>query len=45
MAAGAVAQSPDPAIGWKLSGAMDWHDCDDWDLWQVRLADQDDVPS
>lgn len=35
--------SPDPAIGWSLSGAMDWHECDDWDLWQVRLAEHDDV--
>lgn len=35
--------SPDPALGWKLSGAMDWHECDEWDLWQVRLADHDDV--
>lgn len=35
--------SPDPALGWNISGAMDWHECDDWDLWQVRLAEHDDV--
>jgi len=35
--------SPDPAVGWKLSGAMDWHECEEWDLWLVTLAEQDDV--
>jgi hypothetical protein len=35
--------SPDPARAWHLSGAMDWHECEEWDLWQVRLAEHDDV--
>jgi hypothetical protein len=35
--------SPDPALGWNITGAMDWHECEEWDLWLVRLAEHDDV--
>lgn len=33
-----------PSAAWGLSGDMDWvTEIDDWDLWQVRLADGDEV--
>ncbi|MER5608358.1 hypothetical protein AB0F93_00180 [Micromonospora tulbaghiae] len=39
-----VCLSPNPARAWSLSGDMDWTaEVDDWDLWQVRLADGDNV--
>lgn len=34
----------DPQGAWSLSGAMEWcSEIDMWDLWQVRLADGDEV--
>lgn len=39
-----VCLSPTPSGAWSLSGDMEWvSDVDEWDLWQVRLADGDDV--
>lgn len=39
-----VCLSPNPARAWSLSGDMEWvSEVDEWDLWQVRLADSDDV--
>lgn len=39
-----VCLSPTPSLGWSLSGDMDWvSEVDSWDLWQVRLADGDEV--
>lgn len=36
--------SPSPASAWGLSGDMDWvTEIDHWDLWQVRLAEGDEV--
>ena len=33
-----------PSAGWSLSGAMEWmSEIDEWDLWQVRLVDGDDI--
>ncbi len=33
-----------PARAWSISGAMDYvSEVDDWDLWQVVLADTDSV--
>lgn len=34
----------DPASAWRISGAMPFMaDVDEWDLWQVRLCDDDEV--
>lgn len=39
-----VCLGTDPQAAWSLSGAMDWCcEVDEWDLWQVRLADTDEV--
>lgn len=39
-----VCLSPTPSRAWSLSGDMEWvSEFDEWDLWQVRLADGDDV--
>jgi hypothetical protein len=39
-----VCLSPTPSAAWGLSGDMEWvSEVDEWDLWQVRLADGDDV--
>lgn len=39
-----VCLSPVPSSGWGLSGDMDWaSDVDEWDLWQVRLQEGDEV--
>lgn len=36
--------SPTPSSAWGLSGDMDWvSEIEAWDLWQVRLADGDEV--
>lgn len=36
--------SPTPSRAWSLSGAMEWvSEVDEWDLWQVRLAEGDHV--
>lgn len=36
--------SPTPSSAWGLSGDMQWvSEIDDWDLWQVRLAEGDEV--
>jgi hypothetical protein len=38
-----VCLATDPLVGWSLSGAMPWARKMgvDWDLWQVRLDDND----
>jgi len=33
----------DPQSAWAISGAVGWHDVAVWDLWLVRLADDDPV--
>jgi hypothetical protein len=39
-----ICLSPTPSSGWGLSGDMDWaSDIEEWDLWQVRLSDGDEV--
>ena len=39
-----VCFGPSPARAWSLSAAMEWaQEIEDWDLWQARLADGDDV--
>lgn len=39
-----VCLGTDPQAAWSLSGAMDWcSEIDEWDLWQVQLADTDEV--
>lgn len=39
-----VALALDPAMAWTLSGAMEWvSEVDAWDLWQVTIADGDQV--
>lgn len=39
-----ISLGPTPSAAWGLSGDMDWMaDEDQWDLWQVRLRDGDDV--
>ncbi len=36
--------SPDPMRAWAISGAMTWvSDVEHWDLWQVTVADGDEV--
>lgn len=36
--------SPTPSSAWGLSGDMEWaSEIDAWDLWQVRLAEGDEV--
>jgi hypothetical protein len=36
--------SPTPSSGWGLSGDMHWvTEIEQWDLWQVRLAEGDEV--
>jgi len=36
--------SPSPSAAWGLSGDMAWvSEIEQWDLWQVRLADGDEV--
>lgn len=36
--------SPTPSSAWGLSGDMHWAtEIEQWDLWQVRLADGDEV--
>lgn len=36
--------SSDPKAAWRLSGDMEWvSEVEEWDLWQVRLADTDEV--
>src|SRR4051794_28120131 len=36
--------SPTPSGAWSLSGDMEWtSDHEEWDLWQVRLSDDDEV--
>lgn len=33
-----------PSAAWSLSGDMDWTtEIEEWDLWQVRLSDDDEV--
>lgn len=39
-----VCLSPTASRAWSLSGGMEWtSEVDEWDLWQVRLEDGDDV--
>lgn len=39
-----ICLSPTPSAAWGLSGAMEWvSDIDEWDLWQVRLSEGDQV--
>lgn len=39
-----ICLSPSPSAAWSLSGAMEWcQEIEAWDLWQVRLADGDEV--
>ncbi len=38
-----ICLSPNPARAWQLSGATGWGDADEWDLWQVRIGDDDEV--
>lgn len=39
-----VCVSPTASAAWSLSGDMEWvSDIEEWDLWQVRLADGDEV--
>jgi hypothetical protein len=33
----------DPASTWAISGAMDFAEADDWDLWLVHLGEHDSV--
>ena len=36
--------SPSPSSAWGLSGDMEWMgEEDEWDLWQVRLVEGDEV--
>lgn len=36
--------SPDPRSAWMLAGDVEWvSEIEEWDLWQVELADGDDV--
>jgi hypothetical protein len=39
-----ICLSPTPSSGWGLSGDMSWaSEVDEWDLWQVRLQEGDEV--
>lgn len=39
-----ICLSPTPSSAWGLSGDMDWAtESEEWDLWQVRLAEGDEV--
>lgn len=39
-----ISLSPTPSSAWGLSGDMEWvEEFDDWDLWQVRLVEGDEV--
>jgi len=38
-----VCLSPTPSGAWSLSAMTGWHECESWDLWQVRLNDTDSV--
>lgn len=38
-----VCLSPTPSCAWSLSGAIRAEKGEPWDLWQVRLADTDEV--
>lgn len=39
-----VCLSPTPSSAWGLSGDMEWtSEVAQWDLWQVRLQDSDEV--
>lgn len=39
-----VCLSPTPSIGWALSGAiLDWHETEEWDLWQVQVPETAEV--
>lgn len=38
-----VCLGPTPAMAWALSGGMPWAPRGLWDLWQVRLAEDDPV--
>lgn len=39
-----VCLSPTPSRAWSLSGRMEWvSKVDAWDLWQIQLADGDQV--
>lgn len=38
-----VCLAPDPAMAWSLSGGTRWVSASTWDLWQVHLADSDEV--
>lgn len=41
---GYVCLGTTPSAAWGLSGDMEWvQEIEDWDLWQVRLADGDHV--
>jgi hypothetical protein len=41
---GYVCLGSTPSSAWALSGAMEWtSEIDEWDLWQVRLVDGDDI--
>lgn len=38
-----VCLSTSPSVAWSLSGGTGWTEVDDWDLWQVRLGENDRV--
>lgn len=41
---GYICLGPTPRKAWTYSGDLEWaQENDDWDLWQVSLADRDEV--
>jgi hypothetical protein len=41
---GYVCLAPSPRHAWLLSGDLEWtSEVEEWDLWQIQLADSDDV--
>lgn len=38
-----VCLSPTPSTAWSLSGGTGWTEIDEWDLWQIRLSENDNV--
>lgn len=38
-----ICLSTTPSMSWALSGGTGWTQIEEWDLWQVRLSEDDEV--